>query len=327
MGETKPVKSLETQLERIAKRSDENAKEEFKWLMPLVTKEALIGCFHKLKGNKAVGIDGLTKEEYGLNLEERIGDLIKRMKTMSYRPGPVRQVLIPKSNGGKRPLGISNLEDKLVQMVFSKILEAIYDPVFHECSYGFRRGRSCHMAIKALHSHIYHNWTEAVIDVDIANFFGTIDHEKLVKLLRMKIKDERFVRYIIRMLRSGVLSDGDLRVSDEGTPQGSIASPILANIFAHYAIDEWFEKVVRSCCQEAVAIHRYADDLVISCNSKEDADRILKTLEKRLDRFSLKLNQEKTKAISFSKNQAKLGVRQDSFDYLDSVEKVSFFNR
>ena len=155
-----------------------------------------------------------------------------------------------------------------------------------------------------------------MIDVDIANFFGTIDHEKLVKLLRMKIKDERFVRYIIRMLRSGVLSDGDLRVSDEGTPQGSIASPILANIFAHYAIDEWFEKVVRSCCQEAVAIHRYADDLVISCNSKEDADRILKTLEKRLDRFSLKLNQEKTKAISFSKNQAKLGVRQDSFDYL-----------
>jgi len=316
MGGTKPVKSLATQLKRITERSGQDPKAEFKWLMPLCTPEALTGCFHELKRNKAVGIDGQTKEEYGQNLEANINNLIDRMKAMSYRPGPVRQVLIPKDNGGMRKLGIANLEDKIVQMMYSKVLTAIYEPLFHDASYGFRAGRNCHDAIEALHSHIFRNWTEAVVDVDLARFFDTVDHSKLVALLRLKIKDERFIRYIIRMLRAGVLAEGELQVSDEGTPQGSIVSPVLANIFAHYAIDEWFAKMVKPNCHQPVYLNRYCDDAVIVCNSSADAAQITKALEKRLDRFGLQLNLEKTKVVPFSKRQANQGIRQGVFDYL-----------
>ena len=242
-GETKPVKSTETKLLRISNLSREDHKVEFKWLMPHFNKKSLMCCFNELSGKKAVGIDKKTKEEYGAKVEENIEDLISRMKAMAYRPAPVREVLIPKDGqkGKYRPLGISNFEDKIVQMMAAKVLEAIYEPLFLDCSYGFRVGRSCHTAIKALNTHLYRNQCEVVIDVDLSNFFGTINHEKLVKLLRMKIKDERFIRYIVRMLKAGVLSDGELRKTDEGSSQGSIASPVLANIFAHYAIDVWFE--------------------------------------------------------------------------------------
>ena len=302
----------ETKLERVAKLSAENPKMEFMGLIPHVNRESLIGCFNELDGRKAVGIDLKTKEEYGKKLDENIDNLLTRMKAMRYYPSPVREVLIPKGDGKTRPLGISTIEDKLVQMMFSKILNAIYEPLFYDCSFGLRPERSCHDAIKACHQHLYGGGTSIVIDVDLENFFGTIDHKKLIQLLRMKITDERFIRYIVRMLKSGVLSKGELKETDEGTPQGSCCSPILANIYAHYAIDQWYNHTAKRHVKGEIALFRYCDDFVICCELEEDADRIISALKGRMERFSLKLNAQKTKKVRFSSR----GKGQGTFDFL-----------
>jgi group II intron reverse transcriptase/maturase len=168
------------------------------------------------------------------------------------------------------------LEDKLVQKMMQRILESIYEPLFLDCSYGFRPERGCHDAIRALSQYLYRNEIQTVIDLDLAGYFDSIKHDHLIAFLRMKIRDERFIRYIIRMLKAGVLSEGELTVSDEGVPQGSICSPILANIFAHYVIDEWFEEVVKKHCTGKVELYRYADDAVICCQYERDAKRILR---------------------------------------------------
>jgi group II intron reverse transcriptase/maturase len=240
------------------------------------------------------------------------------MRDMAYRPGPVREALIPKEGkpGATRPLGISNLEDKIVQRMMQQVLESIYEPLFLGCSYGFRPGRGCHDAIKALLNHLYENDTQTVIDIDLKNFFGTIDHNLLEDILKQKIKDTKFMRYINRMFKAGILSDGELKMSEEGVPQGSICSPILANIFAHYAIDVWVEEMVKPNCKGTVGLFRYADDAVICCQYAVDAQRIKQALAKRLEKFKLQLNEEKTKLVIFNKEQAKQGVEQGTFDFL-----------
>lgn len=275
-------------------------------------------CFNMLDGKKAIGVDGITKDMYRQSLEENLEDLVARMKRMAYRPGPVKQVLIPKEGkaGATRPLGISNIEDKIVQKMMQKILESIYDPIFLECSYGFRPGRGCHDAVKALHNHLYHNDVQTVIDIDLANFFGTIDHKLMEEVLREKIQDKTLMRYIIRMFKAGVLSDGDLQKTDEGVPQGSICSPVLSNIFAHKVIDTWVEEIVKPNCKGKVELFRFADDGVICCQYKEDANRIYEALAKRLEKFKLKLNKEKTKLVPFSKREKARGIQQGAFDFL-----------
>jgi group II intron reverse transcriptase/maturase len=232
--------------------------------MHLFTEESLAAYFHALDGKKAVGVDGVSKAEYGEQLGSNLKELIARMKRMGYRPGPVGQVLIPKGDkaGAMRPLGISNFEDKLVQGVMRQVLESIYEPLFLPGSYGFRPGRGCHDAVRDLHHHPYRHPVQTVIDVDLAKFFDTIDHELLLGMLREKINDPKFLRYVQRMFKSGVLAEGELTVGDEGVPQGSLCSPILANIFAHYVIDVWLEGVVKSHCAGEVAWFRYADDLL-----------------------------------------------------------------
>ena len=189
------------------------------------------------------------------------------MKRMAYIPGPVRQVLIPKEGkpGATRPLGISNFEDKIIQRMMHKVLESIYEPLFHENSYGFRPGRSCHDAIEALHAHLSTHEVETVIDVDLSNYFGSISHQKVIEIIGKKISDPRLIRYLMRMFKSGVLAEGELTISDEGVPQGSVCSPIIANIFAHEVIDEWMEKTVKAHCAGEVKMIRYADDIVICC--------------------------------------------------------------
>ncbi|MCP4364965.1 MAG: group II intron reverse transcriptase/maturase [Planctomycetes bacterium] len=308
----------ETKLKRIAWLSSRDERKVFSNLMHLFNKASLRNCFNALGGGKAVGMDGVNKAYYGSNLDESLGNLLDRMKRMAYRPGPVRQVLIPKEGkpGATRPLGIGNFEDKIVQKMMQKVLESIYEPLFHPCSYGFRPGRGCHDAIRALHHHLYRYEVQTVIDVDLANFFGTIDHKTLEIVLREKIQDERFIRYLVRMFKAGVLAEGELTVNEEGVPQGSPCSPVLANIFAHYVIDEWFVKIVKRHCAGRVELFRYCDDAVICCQYEYDADRIKRALGNRLAKFGLRLNEEKTKQVTFSKRKATQGNRQSTFDFL-----------
>lgn len=310
--------TTDTKLARIAWISGRDPGKRFMSLMHLFNPESLTAAFHGLDGRKAVGADRVNKEEYGEKLHENIESLFGRMRRMAYRPGPVREVMIPKEgkHGATRPLGISNLEDKVVQSVMRRVLESVYEPLFLECSYGFRPGRGCHDAIRDLRDHLAETSVQVVIDVDVANFFGSLRHKEIEAILREKIGDERLMRYVARMFKAGILSNGELRLSDEGVPQGSICSPVIANIFAHHVIDEWFENVVKKHCRGQVRLFRYCDDFVICCQLREDASRIRLALGKRLERFGLQLSEEKTKMVTFSKAQYGLGRKQGSFDFL-----------
>jgi len=251
----------ETKLKRIATLSAANPIMRFTQLMHHFNKESLLACYHELDGQKAKGNDGIDKASYGKELETNLSDLVERLKRMAYIPGSIRQVLIPKEGklGVTRPLGISNFEDKIIQKMMQKVLESIYDPLFYDNSYGFRPGRGCHDAIKALQNHLNNYEIETVIDVDLSNFFGSIDRKLLTDIMDKKIGDSRLIRYLIRMFKAGILSDGELTYDDEGVVQGSACSPILSNIFAHEVIDEWMEEVVKPLCKGTVKIIRYAD--------------------------------------------------------------------
>ena len=303
---------------RIAELSRRDTSKQFDSLMHHYNVESLRACYQGLDGKKALGNDGVSKEKYGEDLEGNLSALVARLRTMSYRPSPVRQVLIPKEGqaGAMRPLGISNFEDKLIQKMTQKLLESIYEPLFLDCSFGFRPGRGCHDAIQALGHHLVCNEVQTVIDMDLSNFFGSVDHRLMQEMLIEKIKDRRFIRYITRMFKAGVLSEGDLTISDEGVPQGSICSPILANIYAHFVIDIWIEGVVKKHCRGRVELFRYADDAVICCRYHRDAERIKAVLEKRLAKYNLKLNEDKTRLVAFSKAMRSRGTKQGVFDFL-----------
>ncbi len=308
----------EMKLKRIATLSAANPGMVFTHVIHHFNVESLRACFHELDGQKAIGSDGIDKVSYGNNLEANLQNLMDRMKRMAYIPGPVRQVLIPKEgkSGATRPLGISNFEDKIIQRMMHKVLENIYEPLFHENSYGFRPGRSCHDAIMALHAHLSTHEVETIIDVDLSNYFGSITHDEVIKVIRKKIIDPRIIRYLIRMFKSGVLRDGELSVSDEGVTQGSGCSPVIANIFAHEVIDEWINEKVKPNCAGEVKMIRYADDIVICCQRDHDAKRIKTALINRLAKYGLKMNEEKTKLVKFSNPKQKRNEPQETFDFL-----------
>ncbi|HEX2241943.1 MAG TPA: reverse transcriptase domain-containing protein [Gammaproteobacteria bacterium] len=318
MGTTETSLETDTKLKRIAWLSACDSHKRFDSLRHHFNERSLAACFHELDGTKAVGIDGVDKAHYGADLDDNLRELVARMKCMAYRPAPVRQVLIPKDGkpGATRPLGVSTLEDKIVQKMMQKVLENIYEPLSLDCSYGFRPGRSCHDALRALHRHLFQHEVQTGIDVDLANFFDPIDHRRLVDMLSQKIGDERFIRYLIRMFKAGVLAEGDLKVSEEGVPQGNIASPILANIFAHHVIDLWFETVVKVQCAGRIERYRYGDDMVICCQYECDAQRIVKALQGRLIKYGLQLNEEKTRLVAFSKRAYRNGDKQGVFEFL-----------
>lgn len=307
-----------TKLNRIAALSKAKPGMVFSNLLHHFNEESFLVCFLELDGKKALGIDDIDKDSYGKNLKENLHDLVERIRHMAYIPGTVLQVLIPKE--GKpddfRKLGISNFEDKLVQKMMQKVLESIYDPLFHPDSYGFRVGRSCHDAIKELHAYLSTHEVETVIDVDFSNYFGSISHQVAVDIIRKKISDPRIIRYLIRMFKAGVLSNGELMVSDEGVVQGSCCSPVIANIVANEVICKWFEETVKSYCAGEVKLVIYADDLVICCQYQKDAVRIKRALGQRLQKYGLRMNEDKTKLVSFSRRKQNSGVNQGTFNFL-----------
>ena len=262
----------------------------------------LRACYDTLDAKKATGVDGVTKEEYGRNLEENLRDLSARLKRMGYRPGPKRRSYIPKSGSEKgRPLGISNLEDKIVEEAVKRTLEPIYEAVFEDSSHGYRPGRSQHKCLDALGRTIQQKKVNHVVEADIKSFFDRVNHEWVIKFLRHRIGDERVIRLIIRMLKSGIMEEGLVRASEMGTPQGSILSPLLSNVYLHYVLDLWFSRRFIKQCRGEAYYFRFADDFLACFQYKSDAVGFRQRLADRLEGFGLQLAKEKTNCIEFGR--------------------------
>lgn len=281
-------------------------------LMRYINVESLKEQHEKQSEYKAVGIDKVTKIEYEKNLTENLTVLIDRMKSFSYHPQPVKRVYIPKANGKLRPLGIPSYEDKLVQGVMAEILNEIYEPIFLDCSYGFRPGRDCHQAIKQLDEYIMRGKTNYIVDADIKGFFDHVNHDWLVKFLEHEIKDKTFLRYIKRFLKAGIMDKGNYQISEEGTPQGGLISPILANVYLHYVLDLWFELYVKVKCKGKCHLVRYADDFVACFELEDEANWFYQELIERLAKFNLEIEANKTKIFPFGRNDKD----KHSFDFL-----------
>lgn len=282
--------------------------------------EHLREAYHALRRGAAPGVDGVTWEEYGREVEGNLKGLSARLRRGGYRPPPVRRVYIPKGDGRQRPLGIPSLEDKIVQWVVSQVLTAIWEEEFKGFSYGFRPGRSPHGALDAVTVGIEQRPVEWVLDADIRGFFDAVNHEWLVRFVEHRIGDRRMVRLIQRWLKAGVLEEGQLRESEEGTPQGGLVSPVLANIYLHYALDLWVAKWRRQA-RGAVIMVRYADDFVVGFEEREEGERFWRELAARMARFSLELHGEKTRLIEFGRHaaarrQARGEGKPDTFDFL-----------
>lgn len=310
-----------TKLLRIAARARKEPKLKFINLYYLMKEELLVECFRRLSENKAAGIDEVTKNEYAENLEANIKELVGRLHRMAYRPQPVRRVYIPKPGSGKlRPLGIPCLEDKLVQSALARILGTIYEEDFVDGTYGFRPGRSCHDALRALSQAVEDEGTNYIAEADIKGFFDNVDQDWLIKMLEQRIADQGVLRMVKRFLKSGVIESGETRASEEGVPQGGSISPVLANVYLHYALDLWFEKVYRKSCKGKARLIRFADDFVVCFQNREDAMRFPAALGERLAKFGLEVEPTKTKVLEFGRDaerQARTrGGKPGTFDFL-----------
>lgn len=311
---------METKLDKIAQVAKMKPEERFTSLYHLLNEEMLQNCHRETNAKKASGVDGITKAAYETNLTENLQTLVKRLKNFSYRPQPSLRVHIPKENGATRPLGISAYEDKLVQMGLVKILNAVYEQDFIEDSYGFRPKRGCHDALKAITRKIEYGKVNYIVDADIKGFFDHVDHNWLVKFLEHRIADPNIIRLVKRMLRAGVMENGNFQDTEEGTPQGSCVSPVLANVYLHYVLDLWFVKKVKQQIRGTGEMVRYADDFVCCFQYKSDAENFLSALRIRLAKFGLSLAEEKSKIIEFGRfaneNSQKNGKRPGTFDFL-----------
>ncbi|MBN1548790.1 MAG: group II intron reverse transcriptase/maturase [Syntrophaceae bacterium] len=314
------VKGMETKLTLITRRAQEDKKCKFNNLMHLIDEGSLLESFRMLKKGKAAGVDGASMEDYKRDLEKNISGLLVRMKNMSYRPQPVKRVYIPKGNGERRPLGIPTVEDKLVQMCFCRILEAVYEPDFRDFSYGFRREKNCHQALARVDHDVMNNPVSYVIDADIKGFFDNVSHEKLKQCLEVRISDRKLIRYIIRFLKSGIMEEGRYQGTEKGTPQGGVISPVLANIYLHYALDVWYEKRVKPKVPGYTDLVRYADDFVIFTEHYGEAKRVLSALGERLKDAGLELSPAKTKIVRFGRRMKQEaehgGEKPGTFNFL-----------
>jgi RNA-directed DNA polymerase len=304
----------------ISERARKEPKLQFTSLAHLLNKEFLRECYFELGRDRASGIDGVSWQAYGENLDENLANLVKRMKAKRYRPQPAKRVYIPKNEHEKRPLGLPSLEDKVVQKGISRILEAIYEQDFLDCSYGFRPNRSSHDGLRAVDQTIMKRPVRYVIEADIKGFFDNVSHDWLLKMLEVRINDPSFLLLIRRFLKAGYIEEGRLRKTEQGTPQGGNLSPMLANIFLHYVLDLWFERRIKPQMAGQVYLIRYADDFLIMVQKQSDACMIEQALSDRFKKFSLTLHSEKTRTISFSRkepeNAKRQGRKPNTFEFL-----------
>jgi group II intron reverse transcriptase/maturase len=308
--------TVSTKLARIAEQSKRDATWVFTTLAHLMDEDFLTEAFHQLRKDAAAGIDEMTATEYAVDLGERIADLHRRLVAREYRAQPARRVWIPKGDGGQRPLAILVLEDKIVQRAVAMLLEAIYEPHFGEFSYGFRRQRSAHQALTYLRQQCLEHDINWIIDADIAKFFDTISWEELRAILQKRVKDGAILRLIGRWLHVGVVEGDRITNQEVGTPQGAPISPILANIFLHTVLDEWFQEDVRPRMNGNCFLVRFADDFVMGLSLKSDAERVYKVLPKRFERYGLRIHPEKSRMVQFSRPYWKQGKGPGSFAFL-----------
>lgn len=272
----------------------------------------------KQSKKKAVGIDGVGKEEYDVNIEENLNRLVERMKRFQYRPKEVRRTYIPKANGKLRPLGILAYEDKLVQGIMARLLNEVYEVRFLDSSYGFRQNRNCHDVVKMIDQTVMTKRVSFILEADIKGFFDNVNHDWMMKFLEHDIADKRFLRYIRRFLKAGVMEEGKRLDSDRGTPQGGLISPVLANVYLHYVLDLWFEQAIKPRLRGESYYVRYADDFLIMFQYESDAKAVMDVLPKRLGKFSLEVAPEKTRILPFGRHEG----TKDDFDFLG----FTFFN-
>lgn len=314
--------STVTKLTLIAKRSINNPQEKFTSLQHLLNEQYLMECYKELKRGKAAGVDKRSLESYTeKEMKQAIGDIVLDMKAKRYKPKPAKRVYIAKANGKQRPLGIPSIIDKVVQLGIKKILEAIFEPHFQDSSYGFRPNRNCHQALKAVHTMVMTKPINWIIDVDIKGFFDNVDHHWMIECLNQRISDPNFRSLIIKFLKAGVIEEGKYSKTEKGTPQGGILSPLLANIYLHYVLDLWFEKIERRKINGYTEIIRYADDFIIGAQTKPEAYQILEDLKERLKKFKLEVSIEKTGIKEFGRyaqqNSKSRGKRKpDTFNFL-----------
>jgi len=308
-------------LDRVNQAAQRDKRTRFTALLHHIDVERLGRVFTRLRRNASAGVDGETVAQYEQHLEDNLRALCARVHSGRYRPYPVRRVYIPKSDGGQRPLGIPALEDKLVQGAVADVLQAIYETDFLHCSYGFRPGRNAHQALDALHTGIMSQCVNWVLDADIRRFFDSVDHEWMLRMLAQRIADPRVIRLIHQWLTAGILESGEWQPSETGTPQGAAISPLLANIFLHYALDVWATLWIRNHARGKVTFIRYADDFVIGCQYRLDALAMMEALAQRLGKFGLSLHVEKTRLIEFGRlpalDHARRGERRlETFNFL-----------
>lgn len=304
---------MQTSLPAIAQAAKKDKGRRFRGLYSMLNRANFEVAYHAINKDAAVGEDGVTYREYGRNLAQNLADLEERLKEKRYLAKLVRRVFIPKSNGKLRPLGVPALEDKIVQYVVREILQALFESLFLDCSYAYRPHRSARQAVEKLQDGLRHEcaW---VVECDIASFFDTIDHGYMIKMLERRIDDRALIGLIGKWLRAGVLQpDGVVEHPERGTPQGSIISPILANIYLHYVLDLWFSRVVNASMTGKTVLIRYADDFVAGFRYHTDAANFYRMLPERLKKFGLTVAKEKTRKLLFNRFRKE---ESESFDFL-----------
>jgi RNA-directed DNA polymerase len=305
--------TVQTSLLGIARKASSDKRYRFRNLYRELNEELLLDSWRLLRKDAALGVDRVSATEYETNLEENIHQLVERLKQKRYRARLVRRHYIPKGDGRMRPLGIPAIEDKLLQLAVKRLLEAIYEQDFLSCSYGYRPRMGALDAVDQLTVKLQFGGYHHVVEADIKGFFDNLSHEWLMRMLAERIDDQAILRLIKKWLKAGVLdTDGKVLRPEGGTPQGGIISPILANVYLHYALDLWFERVFQRSCRGGAFLHRYADDFVCGFGGEEDAQRFYSELAERLRKFGLELAADKTRVIPFSRYRRE----ETSFDFL-----------
>ncbi|RPJ83778.1 MAG: group II intron reverse transcriptase/maturase [Acidobacteria bacterium] len=313
---------MASDLTRIGEKAKQEPELVFTSLYHHVTRrENLAACFQRMEPGKAPGVDGVTKEQYGQELESNLQDLEARLKRLGYRAQAVRRKWIPKPGSTKkRPLGIPCFEDQLVEMALKQVMEPIWEVDFLDCSYGYRPGRTAHQALDRLGKILQQKRINWVVEVDIRSFFDRVNQILLMKCLKQRIGDRRILRLVWRILKSGVMEDGLTQPSEDGTPQGGVLSPLLSNIYLHYALDQWFALTFQPKCRGEAHLFRFADDFVVCFQYRWEAEQFLRELKERLGQFHLETEDSKTKLVEFGRfaepNARQRGKKPESFDFL-----------